>query len=79
VQTWLRLGNDKLMPRFVPVEGLFKGRHFDQEIVVSCVRWHLSFKLSFRDLGAMMSERGIGIAPTTIVQGFRGPWPRQSV
>jgi len=28
------------MPRFVPVEKLFKGRHFDQEIVVLCVRWY---------------------------------------
>jgi len=56
------------MPRFVPVEELFKGRHFDQEIVVLCVRWYLSFKLSFRDLVAMMSERGIGIAHTTILR-----------
>jgi hypothetical protein len=23
---------------------LFKGRHFDQEIVVLCVRWYLSYK-----------------------------------
>jgi hypothetical protein len=30
------------MPRFVAVEELFKGRHFDQEIVVLCVRWYLS-------------------------------------
>jgi hypothetical protein len=44
------------MPRFVPVEDLFKGRHFDREIVVLCVRWYLSFRLSYRDLVAMMSE-----------------------
>ncbi len=56
------------MPRFVPVEELFKGRHFDREILVLCVRWYLSFKLSFRDLVAMMSERGIGIAHTTILR-----------
>lgn len=56
------------MPRFVPVEELFKGRHFDGEILVLCVRWYLSFKLSFRDLVAMMSERGIGIAHTTILR-----------
>jgi transposase-like protein len=56
------------MPRFVPVEELFKGRHFDQEIVVLCVRWYLSYKLSYRDLVAMMSERGIGLAHTTILR-----------
>ena len=48
------------MPQFVPVEELFRGRHFDQEIIVLCVRWYLSFKLSYRDLAAMMGERGIG-------------------
>ena len=52
------------MPGFVAVEELFKGRHFDREIVVLCVRWYLSFKLSFRNLVAMMGERGIGIAHT---------------
>jgi transposase-like protein len=38
---------------------LFKGRHFDQEIIVLCVRWYLTFKLSSRDLVLMMAERGI--------------------
>jgi transposase-like protein len=56
------------MPQLVPVEELFKGRHFDQEIVVLCVRWYLSFKLSYRDLVAMMGERGIGLAHTTILR-----------
>src|SRR6266566_3590015 len=56
------------MPKFVPTEELFKGRHFDQEIVVLCVRWYLSFKLSYRDLVAMMGERGIDLAHTTILR-----------
>jgi transposase-like protein len=46
----------------VPVEELFKGRHFDQEIVVPCVRWYLIFKLSFRNLVAMIGERGLKMA-----------------
>ena len=56
------------MQRFAPLEELFKGRHFNQEIVVLCVRWYLSFKLSYRDLVAMMSERGIDLAHTTILR-----------
>ncbi|HUN39889.1 MAG TPA: IS6 family transposase, partial [Acetobacteraceae bacterium] len=32
------------------LEDLFKGRHFDREVIVLCVRWYLRFKLSFRDL-----------------------------
>jgi hypothetical protein len=56
------------MSRFVALEELFKGRHFDQEIVILCVRWYLSFKLSYRDLVSMMSERGIRLAHTTILR-----------
>ncbi|MEA2874550.1 MAG: putative transposase [Hyphomicrobiales bacterium] len=56
------------MPRFEPVEELFKGRHFDQEIVVLCVRWYLSYKLSYRDLVAMMAESGVELAHTTILR-----------
>ncbi len=52
----------------VSVEELFAGRHFDKEIVVLCVRWYLSFKLSYRDLVSMMSERGISLAQTTILR-----------
>ena len=56
------------MRRFAPLEELFKGRHFDQEIVALCVRWYLSFKLSYRDLVAMMAERCIDLAHTTILR-----------
>ena len=47
---------------------LFKGRHFDREVIVLCVRWYLTFKLSSRDLVQMMSERGIALAHTTILR-----------
>jgi transposase-like protein len=47
---------------------LFKGRHFDREVIVLCVRWYLSYKLSSRDLVEMMSERGLALAHTTILR-----------
>ena len=47
------------MARFPGLDELFEGRHFDREIIVLCVRWHLRFKLSFRDLVEMMAERGV--------------------
>jgi hypothetical protein len=47
---------------------VFKGRHFDREVIVLCVRWYLSYKLSSRDLVEMMSERGIALAHTTILR-----------
>ena len=59
------------MPGFVPVEELFKGRHFDREIVVLCVRWYLSFKLSYRDLVALIGGRGIHLAHATILRWVR--------
>jgi transposase-like protein len=37
---------------------LFKGRHFDRQVIILCVRWYLSYKLSSRDLVEMMAERG---------------------
>src|SRR5690242_4688380 len=46
----------------------FKGRHFDREIIILCVRWYLTFKLSSRDLVQMMAERGIALARTTILR-----------
>jgi transposase-like protein len=49
------------------MDNLLKGRHFDREIIILCVRWYLWFKLSFRDLEEMMAERGISLAPTTIM------------
>ena len=45
---------------------LFKGRHFDAEIIVLCVRWYLRFSLSFRDLEEMMAERNLNIDHVTI-------------
>jgi len=52
----------------ISAQELFKGRHFDQEIIVLCIRWYLAFKLSSRDLVQMMAERGIALAHTTILR-----------
>lgn len=66
-----------------PTWELFKGRHFDQEIIVLWVRWYLTFKLSSRDLVQMMGERGIVLANRTIlrwvqryVPEFKKRWSR---
>jgi len=50
------MGNE----RFDLIETVFNGRHFDGQIIILlCVRWYTSFKLSLRDLVIMMAERGI--------------------
>ena len=53
------------------MDDLFKGRHFDREIIILCVRWYLRFKHSFRDLVEMMAKRGISLAHTTIMRWIR--------
>ena len=58
------------MQHFAPLEDRFKGRHFDQGIVELCVRWYLSFKLSYRDLVAMMAERGIDLPTRRSCAGY---------
>jgi IS6 family transposase len=45
---------------------LFKGRHFQDEIIVLCVRWYLRFSLSYRDLEELMAERNLAVDHTTV-------------
>jgi len=56
------------MAGFLGLDALFRGRHFDREVIVLCVRWYLRFKLSYRDLVEMMAERGLSLAHTTIMR-----------
>src|SRR6202795_5163418 len=58
------------MQSFNPIEDVFKGRHFDRQIIILCVSWYTSFKLSLRDLVIMMAERGIHVTHTTILGGL---------
>lgn len=51
---------------------LFKRRHFDQEIIILCIRWYLTYKLSYRVLREIMAERGIDLAHTTIMRWVSG-------
>jgi transposase-like protein len=51
----------------VSVDELFKGRHFDREVIILCVCWYLRYKLSYRDLVEMMAERELSMAHTTIM------------
>jgi transposase, IS6 family len=45
---------------------LFKGRHFEAEIMVLCVRWYLRFGLSLRNLEEIMAERNLRVDHVTI-------------
>src|SRR4030095_13178491 len=43
---------------------LFRGRHFQDEIIILCVRWYLRYSLSYRDL----AERGLSLDHSTIAR-----------
>ena len=45
---------------------LFRGRHFQDVIIILCVRWYLRYSLSYRDLKEMMAERGLAVDHVTI-------------
>jgi transposase-like protein len=49
-----------------PSVALFQGRRCNAEIITLCVRWYVTYKLSSRDLVAIMAERNVDVAPTTI-------------
>lgn len=46
----------------------FRGRHFQDEVIVLCVRWYLRCSLSYRDLEEMMAERGLSVDHSTIAR-----------
>ena len=60
----------------------FKGRHFRGEIVLWAVRWYCRYPISYRDLEAMMTERGVAVDHSTIYRwvwaGRRTGKPRES-
>jgi len=45
---------------------LFRGRHFEDEIILLCVRWYVRYSLSYRDLEEMMAERGLAVDHSTV-------------
>ncbi|HXA05487.1 MAG TPA: hypothetical protein VNY30_11640 [Bryobacteraceae bacterium] len=55
------------MQRFVPIDDVFKGRHFDKPIIILCVAGYTSFN-NLRDLAIMIADRSISVTHTTILR-----------
>jgi transposase-like protein len=47
---------------------IYRRRRFSSEVIELCVRWYLTYRLSYRDLVEMMAERGIAISHSTILR-----------
>ena len=59
---------DRPMTKPLARDPMYRHRAFDAEVIEVCVRWYLSYKLSYRDLVEMMAERGVELAHTTILR-----------
>jgi transposase-like protein len=47
---------------------LFKHCHFDSSIIIVCIPWCITSKLSYRDLVAIMADRNMDVAHPTILR-----------
>ena len=45
------------MTRPIVRDPIYRRRRFDAEIIKLCVRWYITYRLSYRDLVAMMAMR----------------------
>src|SRR5829696_5295894 len=44
----------------------FRGFRFPAEVILWAVRWYLQFPVSYRDLEAMLADRGVAVDHTTM-------------
>jgi transposase-like protein len=56
------------MPRAASRDPIYYRRRYTPEVIELCVRWYLTYRLSYRDLSAMMAERDVAVSHTTIMR-----------
>ena len=56
------------MTKAIERDRIYRKRWFDAEIIVLCVRWYISSRLTHRNLVEMMAERGVSVVHTTILR-----------
>jgi hypothetical protein len=54
------------MTKAVARDPIYRRRRFQSETIELCVRWYLTYQLSYRDLVEMMAERGVTVSHSTI-------------
>lgn len=47
-------------------DGAFKGRHFASGLILRALRSYLALPISYRDLAAMLSDRGVAVGRATL-------------
>jgi transposase-like protein len=56
------------MTKPIARDPMYRKRVFDADIIELCVRWYITYRLSYRDLVEMMAERGVKVAHSTILR-----------
>jgi len=56
------------MSNAIARDPIYRRRRFQPEIIELCVRWYLTYRLSYRDLVEMMAERGVVVSHSTILR-----------
>jgi hypothetical protein len=56
------------MTKPIARDPIYRKRAFDADVIELCVRWYITYRLSYRDLVEMMAERGIEVAHSTILR-----------
>jgi transposase-like protein len=59
------------MTKPIARDAIYRKRVFDADIIELCVRWYITYRLSYRDLVEMMAERGVKIAHSTTLRWAR--------
>src|SRR5664279_1796660 len=60
-----------LMTVAIVRDPIYRGRRFQSEVIELCVRWYLTYRLSYRDLVEMLAERGVTVSDTTIYRSVQ--------
>ena len=56
------------MTKPIDRDAIYRKRAFDADTIELCVRWYITYRLSYRDLVEMMAERGVQVAHSTILR-----------
>src|SRR5664279_84837 len=56
------------MTKPIARDPIYRKRVFDADIIELCVRWYITYRLSYRDLVEIMAERGVRVAHSTILR-----------
>lgn len=53
-----------------PIEraSIYRRRRFPRNIIEACARWYLTYRLSYRDVVALMAEWGVHLTHTTVMR-----------